>query len=83
MSDIPEGGQNDKRAVETHVLSIAIGAAMLLGGLALAIFAPAERLLALELPKLGIILAALGALEVVVSGIALASSATRHRLWPL
>ena len=61
-----------------HVVSVGIGALMLVVGLALWLGAGDVDTPVITLSKLGLVLTVLGALEVAISGFALIKPSTRH-----
>ena len=62
-----------------HVISVGIGALMLVVGLALWLGAGEVETPVITLSKFGLVLTVLGALEIVISGFALVNPSTRHR----
>lgn len=61
-----------------HVTSVMVGVAMALVGLVLWLTTGGVETPVVTLSKVGLVLLVLGGLEVVVSGLALASRSTRH-----
>lgn len=66
-----------------HVLSVGIGLMMGIGGLILWLTAHDIETPVIGLRQIGLVLAVLGALEVVISGVALVSPTTRHQNYDL
>jgi len=66
-----------------HLASLGIGSAVGIIGLVLLLTTQGIETPIVTLSKVGVVLAILGAIEVLVSGIALALPSTRHRSYEL
>lgn len=69
--------------MRNHVISIALGVATALVGLALWRFAGDIEIPVVTLTKVGVVLMVLGVAEILISGSALARPSTRHQNEPL
>lgn len=70
-------------AMGKHVTSIGIGTATAIAGLVLWLTTEGVHVPVISLHKTGLVLAVLGLIEVIVSGVALINPRTRHRDYDL
>lgn len=69
--------------MRNHLMSLGIGLVMLLAGLLMWSLAGGVHTPVLSLPKIGMVLAVLGLIEVAITGVALVLPSSRHREYEL
>ena len=69
--------------MKNHLISLGIGAAMIIAGLVLRLTANDVEILIVRLGAVGVVLMVAGVVEMVISGFALARPATRHKEYDL